>query len=94
MAVRLLRFLAQSVLVKSSDRRIDHRGRIEALQRGPLGFTIRAGWYSKNACFAATLRVCAGAFLPPNTCNDLPTEPAELVVVPHVDEGPAGARVL
>ena len=35
---------------------------------GPLGLNIRAGWYSKNAWFAATLRVCAGRVIPSNFC--------------------------
>ena len=54
----------------------DHVRGIEALQRVPLGPAIRAGWYSKNAWLAATLRVCAGRVLPSNFCSDC--QPSQL----------------
>jgi hypothetical protein len=61
---------------------------------GPLGLDTRAGMYSNQAWFAATLRVGAGLVFPPSLMKDCQPSQLNSWFVPHHDEGPAGARVL
>ena len=55
---------------------------------------MRAGWYSNQACFAATFAGLGGPGRAVEDLQRLPPLPGEFVVVPHRDERPAGARVL
>src|SRR5580704_783946 len=82
------------MFVKAADRRIHNVWWIESLQRRPTRFR-----HSCRLVFEESLigRHFAGLRRPGFSfefLQSLPTEPAEFVVVPHVDEGPARAGIL
>jgi hypothetical protein len=85
---------SETVIVESFDWRVDDGRRLEALERRPAGFDDPRRHVLEPRLVGGDLASLRGTGLAAELLKALPTEPAELVVVPHCDERPAGPRVL
>ena len=91
---QVVRLASEAVGIELFDRRIVNHRCVEALQRraARLGDTRRLELEPRLV--RRDLARLSRAGLPLKFLDSLPSEPGELVVVPHVDEGPVRARVL
>src|ERR1051325_4086975 len=90
---KVVRLVAEAVLVPLFDCDIRHRGRIEAFERGPADL-LATRWQIFPPCLVGRdLDALAGPRLA-GLLDALPPLPRELVVVPDANEWPARACVL
>ena len=90
----IVRLLAEPVAVEILDRRVLHRGRLEALQRDAARLRDARGLILEPRLVRRDLACLRRAFVARDALDRLPAHPRELVVVPHRHEGPARTRVL
>ena len=90
---QIVRFKTKPVFVKLGDRSIHDFGRIELLQRTCAGTLQPRRLKLKECLIGRDLAGLPGLgyFI---LLQRLPAAPTELVVIPHVDEWPAGPRIL
>ena len=82
------------MVVKTSYGCIDHWRRIETIERRAAWFVDACGLIFEERLIGRDFASLRGKVPAAESLQGLPAHPTELVVVPHVDEGPTGARVL
>ena len=91
---KIVRFLAETVLVEVGDRRVSNLRAIETLQGRTTRLRHACRLVFKKRLIGGNFACLRGPRLPFEFLQGLPAEPAEFVIVPHIDERPTRACVL
>jgi hypothetical protein len=83
-----------SVPVEPADWCIHHMGRLELVERSPAGLAHARGLIFKECLVGRNFSCLCRSSGTAKFLQPLPPLPTELVVVPHIDEWPARARIL
>src|SRR6202041_2447989 len=91
---KIVWFLTEAVLVKTRNRRIHHLRRIEAIKGRPTWFRDPCRLVFEERLVGRNFAGLSRQIFSFKSLQGLPAKPTKLVVVPHVDERPAGSGVL